>query len=794
MAKNKLQQSAFSDNISGYIPFILLFLIGLIKTDTMTYHQKVFKTLLIIISAFIMIIYYFIDNYEEKKVKLERLTMFFGLFFLIFFIQYFVSYFSGEISYDRNYYIANYASLLIFAFFTYLYFKSENDLRKIFILIPVFLILLSSIAAFEFINYYTYPDRIDNIVMEQQLSKNLSENEYRNLNQYYTLQSGWYRVNRSFSDSQKSTVNSLLKKSHYYTIINPTTILSRYRPSLTFGNTNYFAAYLIALLPLAFLSGFALYDRKKRFINNYISIICFLGAIVGAFPLILTQTTSAFFGIYLSIIFIVVPSIILTSTKFNKITKITLIIVSFFLLFILPIILLINAPELFKTLAPRLVTKTKAPLFALYDRLNGWTPAWNLFLKHPITGAGIGTVYAASFQYISKYFYIYSSSNSFKHSHNEFVELLGEGGILSILLFISLLSFLTFKLISIFVSHNNSKVLRYSSLGTITGIIAVLLQQIFDLSLRMSVTMIAFYTMIGLAVFIIKESETNKNHWLMKQYSINIKLFSVIFILLMITAGLLFKPLFMTENNMMKSFMNYQNREEYLDKAVSYMKENPYAWTIRYEYHSSVVTKLVNEYIKSKESRIENEKKIIIYFNKAIADLATIQTIMPDYQDLWSKRVKLISDYNAFLTTKYVDENDKELEPLIINNFKIMLSDLDKSIDINYLNYNNHLLRLSLLNRLNIQNIMSSRIKEVIEASLLLQYAKNNRIIKEKVIIQFNDSNSSATAQNEGYQFIINNESIELLVTEINKAGDDTTLIDNTIKNFIGTVSGLLQQ
>ncbi|HBD93327.1 MAG: hypothetical protein A2015_10575 [Spirochaetes bacterium GWF1_31_7] len=794
MAKNKLQQSEFSENKSGYIPFILLFLIGLIKTETMTYHQKVFKTLLIIISAFIMIIYYFIDNYEEKKVKLERLTIFFGLFFLIFFIQYIVSYFSGEISYDRNYYLANYASLLIFAFFTYLYFKNENDLKKIFILIPVFLIILSSIAGFEFINYYTYPNRIDNLVMEQQLSKNLSPDEYKNLNQYYRLQSGSYRVNRSLSGSQKSTIHSLLKKSHYYTIVNPTKILSQYRPPLTFGNTNYLAAYLIALLPLAFLSGFALYDRKKKFINNYLSIICFFGAIAGTFPLILTQTTSAFFGIYLSIIFIVFPSIILTSTKLNRLTKIILISLTFLILFILPIILLINAPELFKTLAPRLVTKTKAPLFALYDRLNGWTPAWNLFLKHPITGAGLGTVYAASFQYISKYFYIYSSSNSFKHSHNEFVELLGEGGIVSILLFVSLISFITYKLISIFVSHANTKVLRYSALGTITGIIAVLLQQIFDLSLRMSVTMIAFYTLIGLAVFIIKESGKKESKWLMKQYELNMKIFLFICIILMVGAGLMFKPVFMSENNIMNSFIKYQNREEYLEKAVQYMKENPYAWTIRFEYHSSVVTKLINEYINNKESRIENEKNIITYFNKAIADLSTLQSIIPDYQDLWSKRVKLISDYNAFLTTKYIDENDKDLEPLIINNYRIMLSDLGKSINNNYLNYNNHLQRLSLLNRLNIQNEMPSRIKEVIEASLLLQYAKNSRVVKEKVIIQFSNSETSAIAQNEGYIFTINNESIELLVTEILKAGDNTALIDTNIKNFIHTVSGFLYQ
>ena len=123
-----------------------------------------------------------------------------------------------------------------------------------------------------------------------------------------------------------------------------------------------------------------------------------------------------------------------------------------------------------------------------------------------------------------------------------------------------------------------------------------------------------------------------------------------------------------------------------------------------------------------------------------------------------------------------------------------MLSDLGKSINNNYLNYNNHLQRLSLLNRLNIQNEMPSRIKEVIEASLLLQYAKNSRVVKEKVIIQFSNSETSAIAQNEGYIFTINNESIELLVTEILKAGDNTALIDTNIKNFIHTVSGFLYQ
>jgi len=89
---------------------------------------------------------------------------------------------------------------------------------------------------------------------------------------------------------------------------------------------------------------------------------------------------------------------------------------------------------------------------------------------------------------------------------------------------------------------------------------------------------------------------------------------------------------------------------------------------------------------------------------------------------------------------------------------------------------------------------MLKTIKEVIEASLLLQYAKNSRVVKEKVIIQFSNSETSAIAQNEGYIFTINNESIELLVTEILKAGDNTALIDTNIKNFIHTVSGFLYQ
>ncbi|MBQ1998588.1 MAG: hypothetical protein II220_03770, partial [Spirochaetales bacterium] len=68
------------------LPLLLLFFIGLIKTSTYSYHQKVFKTELILISCAILIMFVFLSY--KKKSKLSLLHIFFAVFLFLYVFQY----------------------------------------------------------------------------------------------------------------------------------------------------------------------------------------------------------------------------------------------------------------------------------------------------------------------------------------------------------------------------------------------------------------------------------------------------------------------------------------------------------------------------------------------------------------------------------------------------------------------------------------------------------------------------------------------------------------------------------
>lgn len=744
MLKTDFNKSTIFESLRASLPFILLFAVGLIKTNTLTYHQKVFKTLLIMICAFILIGFFLCCR--ETKINFNFLTLFFFIYLMIFIIQYAVSFFSNEISYDRDYYLANYIFLIIFSLFSFLIWKDENDLEKILLIIPIFLIILSVLSMIDFYNHYN------------------------------TLSSG-------------ST--------------DMITILSRYRPALSFGNTNYLAGYLITILPMSFISSLYFISLKidknnkvscknKKNYHTVYAAISITGTIAGIFPLILTQTTSAFTGLYLAVVFLAVPSLIAVSGIKSVKVKILLITASFLLFAVIPLIILITAPDIINLFAPRLVTKTSALLFVLKDRINGWTPAWNLFLKHPVTGAGLGTVYAASFKYIPKYYFIYSASNSFKHSHNEFIELLAEGGLISFLLFIFLSGFVIFNLLKIFISKSDSRIVRYSSLGSVMGITGVYVQQIFDLSLRMSVTMSAYFTILALSLFIIKTAgkpsrsfNFNRNIFTLNKY-----IFSVSIIIMMIIGGYLFRPLFLSENSIMKSYIDPQNREKHLEKAVSYMPDNPYVLTVRFEYHSAMFKRLIELYKENAEYRPQIEKQIINYYSLAEKDLERVNEIIPDYQDPYIKKAKIISDYNDFLMFKYFEENQKSVESLIINNYYSLLINIEKSLDINFLNYSNHMLRLSLLNRFDMKDMTLIAVEEAVEAWILLEYGKKLRNVKENIIINFSSDRDIFRTDNKKLYFDISEKKLLDLHDNIINAHTDISLINSEFVKFYSIFQG----
>ena len=694
------------------ILFILLISIGLIKDNIfglvsgITLHQKVFKTFLIFIFDLILLSLLIIRTSRWKKGldKQKKYLLFFILYFLFIFIQFVISYFSKEISYDREYYLANYTFLIIFSMLCFFYINDLKDLKIGLLVISTFFIIVLLWTTKEFF------------------------------------------VARKASTS--------------------------FRPELSFGNTNYFAGYAIGLLPLAILSSFVWYNKNKKFYQNWLSIIIFIIGLLGTIPIYFTKTRAALFGCYIGFSVILIPSLILMIDKLSFKIKIPIVVLCIIIFLFIPIILLKYPLPIINKLFGRLVITMESPTFFIKDRINGWTGSFGLFKDHPIFGAGLGTTYPASFKYIGKYFYLYSDSNSFKHAHNEFVEVLGEGGVFGIVFFFALFGFVLISLLTKIYSKKYSRDFRLISLGVCAGIISMLIHQIFSLTLRMSVTMTAYFFLLGIGIFLISysgkalivETENNK-HGIIPEFlqnKINLKETYIIFaitLLFVIMALFLFLPLFKSEINIVKSIKynstSIKLTNIYLNRAIQFKPDNPYAWTEKYNFDNDILS-----YISYQGNYEES------YFDEVKKDLDTLNSIIPGYQNVWSKYARLYLNRNIIYANKFhksfnlrdLDESKKALEKAI--------EYLDKSLNMNFLYDYDHIYKLLILSELQNEREYKEAVKDFIKAKIFLDFAKPKKILKENINIGFNGQtildivDSPKKKKTKLYNFKISNEVI----------------------------------
>ncbi len=684
-----MSSNTISKNITiAIIPFILLITIGLIKDNIfgmiegITLHQKVFKTFLIFIFDLILLFILIIKtlNWKEGINKQRKYLLYFIFYFLFIFLQFIVSFLSKEISYDREYYLANYTFLIIFSMFFFLYLNNLKDVKIGLLIISIFFIIVFIWSTNDFF------------------------------------------IARKTSSS--------------------------FRPSLSFGNTNYFAGYAIGLLPLALISSIVWYNKKRKFLKNWLSIIIFIVGILGTIAIFFTKTRAAFFGCYIGFFVVLIPSLILMIDQLSYNVKIPFAVLFIMLSLSAPVILLKSPPPIINKLFGRLVMTMDKPAFFIKDRINGWTGGLGLFKDHPIFGAGLGTVYPASFKYIGKYYYMYSESNSFKHSHSEYVEVLGESGIFGIIIFFALFGYIIFSLLKRAYSKKYSFDYRLISLGVSAGLISMLIHQIFSLTLRMSVTMTAYFFLLGIGIFlisysksalIVRQNEMKKNFlpdFLHK--NINFKDTLIIFLtifLFLIMSYLLFLPLFKSEINVVKFLKDktnsYEIQKHYIDNAVQIKPDNPYAWYEKYKFDNDILL-----FTASKGNYKES------FFNEAKNDLDKLNSIIPGYQNVWSKYAKLyLMMHNIYkikfqntLNYKDLEESKKALE--------IALEYFNKSLNMNFLYDYDHMYKLLILSEFNNQREYQEAIKDYITAKIYLDFAKPKKIIKENVTVNFNNKTS----------------------------------------------------
>lgn len=852
------------------IPFIFLFAIGLIE-GKITYHQKIFKTLMIFVFDITLAIVFFIFNFKSNlktdKGKKKKYLIFFIAYFLFIFIQYVISYLSGEVSYDRNYYLANYTFLIVFSSFFFFFLNNIEQLKINLILLQLFIIVIFiwSINDYQLLytvnNVKSIPSKIEQTSFENDVLSKLSTkntqillhyyrkqiktNEEKDKNVYYLLDSqandfiknylshysepkaiqSMYKMNLAPTITGKEyiqnlyAITKLLKKTKYKKIFAkvPISSLRGIRPKLSFGNVNYFAGYLIGFLPLLFIIPI-LWFRKKRG-NIIIFIVSIIISVAGLLPLMLTQTRAAQIGFFVGVFLFMIPLIVLSINRIKLPIKISITALLLVLFIVVPIRLLQHPPVIVKDSLGRMVDLFRNPRFRLGDRINGWEGGIGLFKKHPVLGAGLGTVYAASFKYIDKYYFIYSGSSSFKHSHNEYVEVLGEGGLFGIIFFIGLVGFIIGYLIKISLSKKYKFTYKIIGIAIASGIVSMMIHQIFSLTLRMSVTMSAFFALLGIGLFLIsvrkkylifaEHKEGGNVSFIQKILPPNIKnifsklsflqkqflpkeyvILSAILFGITLVSFPLYAPVFFSENSFVKTlpmdniFIHYKNNQmginqqeferkiELLNKAVKIKPNNPYAWTKKWSFdkryaYQIASSKQGNMFLSQRYPNLALPK----LFDTVKNDLDSINNIIPGYQDVWGKYFDLyFTEYNYYKQIHGKGHEEKSKQALLL-----ALESLDRSLEKQFLYekathgmFNYNITKMTILQLLDNKLQFSETVAEYFKVRIYLDFCKAKQIIKEKVKISFtNDKISTVKIEKGVAHFIISNENVKKIVEKI---------------------------
>jgi O-antigen ligase len=726
------------------IPFIFLLSIGLISSSSFTYHQKIFKTLMIVVFDSALLLVFIISIFGEDKLpfKKRKYFIYFLAYFLFIFVQLLVSFFSSEVSYDREYYMANYTLLILFSMFFFLFIKNIEEIKTGLLMFNIFIVivLISSII-----------------------------------------------------DLGKVDFN-----------------LGSFRPKLSFGNTNYFAGYLIGLLPLVYITPIIWWDKKLSIGENWISIVSLVLGVLGLIPLYFTQTRAAQLGAFVGIMLVLVPSLIYMFLKLPRLVKIGIVAAILIVFIATPVLLLKYPPPIVENLLARMVSTIENPVFYINDRLNGWAGGLGLFRDHPVFGAGLGTTYPASFKYIDKFFFLYSSSNSFKHSHNEYVQVLGEAGIVGLIAFISLFGFIIVNMLKRAWSKLYRMDYRLICLGTGVGLVSMLIQQTFSLTLRMSVTMTAYFFLLGLGVFLVsysKKALLNPDSarptrfklpaWFdtafgKKDFWVLIGVTTVLIIISLV----LFMPVLRSENAFVKALplgsKSNEYTNHYLKLGTKYKPDNPYAWTQKYQYD------LYFNLMRSGPGGGINE----VYFSIVEKNLDQLQRIIPDYQDVWSKYSQMyLIKYDYYLNARWRQTRSAQDFNASREALKMALTCLNKSLSNHFLNEFSHENRLLILRELDNPQQYQEALKDYIIMYIYLKYNKVYQVEKEKVVVQFSpDVESSSVLIDDTAEITISMDDVQELYrllyeenTMNNRQAFQQSLISNT-KQIVDPLRGPINQ
>lgn len=273
------------------------------------------------------------------------------------------------------------------------------------------------------------------------------------------------------------------------------------RVKATFGNINYFAGFLVLVIPL--LAALALPEKFNDLFSfryfwrphSFALLFYRLAFVLACLSLVLTYTRAAQVAVLAGLLFLLFLFGYSTATESWK-KRLHLL---FWICLFCGGGLLVGLYFLSESLPDHRYLE----LFSLegwVSRFAGWQPAWDSIKASPWFGYGSGSSYNLYFQFVDPNArLLFESYHSYNHVHSEFLELLQEGGVVGILLHLFFWIYLLYLLLNVLFSDQASPFLKRVSIGLLCGFTGYFLHSCFSVAPRMVVVRLPLYTMIALS-------------------------------------------------------------------------------------------------------------------------------------------------------------------------------------------------------------------------------------------------------------------------------------------------------
>ena len=290
-------------------------------------------------------------------------------------------------------------------------------------------------------------------------------------------------------------------------------LISSTRPGSTLGIRNFASEYLISVIPFAFIS--LIVSKSKRIkALVLLVIICVLSY------LFLLRSRAAIFTLIICLIFFTIFLIIINRKNIYKINIKGFVFSLTFVLIISFLIGLIQPPNVDserKNLQTTITSTFDSDYGPNIARIKYTKTSFEIFKENPLFGIGTGAWFGVYPKYNGE---DYTDENIFFtaniNPHNDYLEILSENGIVTLLIFLILIFYTLYKLIKL--SFKNIHFLAVA-----TSFIGLLIVSLFSFPKNNTSAMILFFLAIGLANSAYTTADTDNKG----QLKINFKLLSL---------------------------------------------------------------------------------------------------------------------------------------------------------------------------------------------------------------------------------------------------------------------------